>query len=705
MRTTVRETLFSNIMLDPNRQREMVFYGRVSTQHEAQLVALENQMKWYEDQMKYHPNWNLVERYIDEGITGTLAAKRPEFVRMLEDAKEGRFDLIVTREVCRFARNTVDTLSITRELKNYGVEVYFVSDNIWTMDGDGELRLSIMATLAQEESRKISERVLAGQAISRENGVLYGTGNIIGYDRIDGKYVINQEQAETIRLIFELYASGMGMTRVANELTARGRLDGAGNKVWNAVKVSRTIRNATYKGYICYNKSRVNNYLEKKRIKNLDEDSFILKKGNFEPIVSEELWDYCNQLRKRKIKEYDLLDGETRRLGYAGMYGTHVSESLRKQFHNGFDAPESPDSAAFPVANLVVMLQIVFLLMLGKEIAEAFGCHGLLRIIAAPQLVNRIEILGSGLCIRFEEEVPLRLHEFHDVVSLFDGSFPVGFGSFADGEVVILGDQPSKTLQGPQKDALCFAAKLLSQKGIILPVLVLIPDGENQLPPEESFAAVIEGFHGAVAEDHESGEQPALVALLTFSFQVQRQLGSDDGFNVVGLGQGLQLHVIIHHHQQMLQIRSGEGTDFHLLNASGIHVVSQQGAHHEANSGLTLAAFAHQEQHLLSLGGRDQAVAHVFLQGGDVLRIQKLIKKRKPLCGCRCAGVVGNRKPVDAEILDGVKFSGEEVCTVGKVDSVCIGRQRFGIAHHPHGVQQIVDLLGNSYGHIGFDPI
>lgn len=316
MRTTVRETLFSNIMLDPNRQREMVFYGRVSTQHEAQLVALENQMKWYEDQMKYHPNWNLVERYIDEGITGTLAAKRPEFVRMLEDAKEGRFDLIVTREVCRFARNTVDTLSITRELKNYGVEVYFVSDNIWTMDGDGELRLSIMATLAQEESRKISEHVLAGQAISRENGVLYGTGNIIGYDRIDGKYVINQEQAETIRLIFELYASGMGMTRVANELTARGRLDGAGNKVWNAVKVSRTIRNATYKGYICYNKSRVNNYLEKKRIKNLDEDSFILKKGNFEPIVSEELWDYCNQLRKRKIKEYDLLDGETRRLGY-----------------------------------------------------------------------------------------------------------------------------------------------------------------------------------------------------------------------------------------------------------------------------------------------------------------------------------------------------------------------------------------------------
>lgn len=108
--------------------------------------------------------------------------------------------------MCRFARNTVDTLVITCELKNYGVEVYFVSDNIWTMDGDGELRLTLMATMAQEESRKISERVLAGQAVSRENNVLYGNGNIIGYDRVGGTYVINPEQAKTIRTVFELYA-------------------------------------------------------------------------------------------------------------------------------------------------------------------------------------------------------------------------------------------------------------------------------------------------------------------------------------------------------------------------------------------------------------------------------------------------------------------------------------------------------------------
>ncbi len=139
------------------------FYGRVSTEHEAQISALENQIQWYEEQAKVHPNWNVIDRYIDEGITGTQAKKRPSFLRMIEDAKMKKFDLIVTREVCRFARNTVDTLVTTRELKNIGIEVYFVEDNIWTMDGDGELRLSLMATLAQEESRKVSERVKAGQ--------------------------------------------------------------------------------------------------------------------------------------------------------------------------------------------------------------------------------------------------------------------------------------------------------------------------------------------------------------------------------------------------------------------------------------------------------------------------------------------------------------------------------------------------------------
>lgn len=126
-----------------NRPRRVVFYGRVSTEHEAQVSALDNQMDWYQELAAKNPNWEVVGQYVDEGITGTQATKRPSFIQMIEDAQSGKFDLIVTREVCRFARNTVDTLSYTRKLSKLGVEVYFASDNIWTMDNDGEL-LSIL---------------------------------------------------------------------------------------------------------------------------------------------------------------------------------------------------------------------------------------------------------------------------------------------------------------------------------------------------------------------------------------------------------------------------------------------------------------------------------------------------------------------------------------------------------------------------------
>ena len=290
--------------LDRNRPRRIVFYGRVSTEHEAQLSALENQMQWYDDQLRYHPNWMLVERYIDEGITGTQAKKRPAFLRMLEDARAGKFDLIVTREVCRFARNTVDTLVTTRELKNIGVEVYFVEDNIWTMDGDGELRLTIMATLAQEESRKVSERVKAGQHVSREKGTLYGSGNILGYDRVGDTYAVNEDQAETVRMIFDMYLNeGIGTGKIAQRLTEMGRLNASGLNKWSHGVISRILNNQTYKGVIAYGKSFSSNYLEQKRINNRDKTTYICVEGNFPAIISPEDWDEVQRIKAGRMME------------------------------------------------------------------------------------------------------------------------------------------------------------------------------------------------------------------------------------------------------------------------------------------------------------------------------------------------------------------------------------------------------------------
>ena len=311
MQSYNRVVMPTNISLyDRDIDRIVVYYGRVSSEHVAQLSALANQMQWYDDQTKYHPNWRVVEKYIDEGITGTQAKKRPAFMRMLADASEHKFDLIVTREVCRFARNTVDTLVVTRELKNIGIEVYFVNDNIWTMDGDGELRLSLMATLAQEESRKTSERVRAGQKISRDKGVLYGNGNILGYDRVGSTYVINQEQAETVRMIYDLYLKGYGFTKIAHELTKLKRRDASGTIKWDCTKVSRTLHNATYMGYKCYLKSHRDNYLDQKTITNRDESTYMYVKGDFEPIISEDIWYRCKEIRESKRAERGLKAGK-----------------------------------------------------------------------------------------------------------------------------------------------------------------------------------------------------------------------------------------------------------------------------------------------------------------------------------------------------------------------------------------------------------
>ena len=280
--------------------RKVAIYARVSTEHEAQISALENQVQYYDDILSRHADWTLVDRYIDEGITGTSIHKRESFMRMLNDAKEKKFDITVTREVSRLARNTVDTLQQTRTLKTYGVEVWFTEDNIWTMnDEDGELRLSIMATLAQNESKKISQRVKAGQMISFKNGVLYGNGNILGYDRVGDKLIVNKEQADTVKRIFELYLAGNGVRKIQDIMQQEGRKTATGLTRWQSGNINRVLRNPFYCGRIVYRKQYVPDYLVQKKINNDGAVDKVYVEGSHEKLISPEDFDRAQELREK----------------------------------------------------------------------------------------------------------------------------------------------------------------------------------------------------------------------------------------------------------------------------------------------------------------------------------------------------------------------------------------------------------------------
>jgi DNA invertase Pin-like site-specific DNA recombinase len=284
---------------EDNRPRRVAVYGRVSTEHEAQVSAFENQLEWYQEEMKRHPEWTLAGVYADKGITGTSAQKRPRFMKMIEDAKDKMFDLIITREVSRFARNTVDTLTYVRELKSVGVEVYFIADNIKTFDSDGELRLTIMASIAQEESRKTSERAKKGQQISRKNGTYYGNGNVLGYVRHsiieDGvktvSFEIDPEQARTVRKMFDLYLDGKGVRAIKYELESLGYKTATGNTTWHEANISRILQNPFYAGKIRYGVQYVPDFLEQKKINNLGENPVEIVQGTHAPIISQEDFD------------------------------------------------------------------------------------------------------------------------------------------------------------------------------------------------------------------------------------------------------------------------------------------------------------------------------------------------------------------------------------------------------------------------------
>ena len=284
----------------------VTFYARVSTDHEEQLNSLENQVMYFENYIKSQTNWIFVPGYVDECISGTSVNKRDNFLKMVNDAKKGMFNLILTKEISRFSRNTVDSIQYTQELLSYGVGVYFLNDNINTFDSDSELRLTIMSSIAQDEIRKLSERIRFGYKRSVEKGVVPGNDNFYGYKKNKGKLEIVEEEAELIRLIFNEYSKEeMGTARLGHYLYNEYNIVSKTNKPLAGTVIGRIIRNPKYKGYFCAHKETTVDYHSKKRIR-FKPDEWIVYKDNetCPPIVSEELWDKCNEILNKNANNY-----------------------------------------------------------------------------------------------------------------------------------------------------------------------------------------------------------------------------------------------------------------------------------------------------------------------------------------------------------------------------------------------------------------
>ncbi len=284
----------------------VTYYARVSSDSDEQLNSLDNQIAYYENLIKKNVQWTFVPGYVDEGLSGISTKKRKHFNEMIEDAKAGKFDLIITKEISRFARNTLDSLKYTRDLLNMGVGVFFQNDNINTLDEDSELRLTIMSSIAQDELRKLSSRVKFGHQQAIRSNVVLGNSRIFGYVKEDKHLVIDEEQAEMVRELYRLYATGeYSLKQLEDLFYERGFRNYNGKKIAHTT-LSGIISNPKYKGYYVGNKVRIVDMFTKKQ-KFLPPEEWVMFKdetGEIVPaIVSEELWDRANAVLARRSED------------------------------------------------------------------------------------------------------------------------------------------------------------------------------------------------------------------------------------------------------------------------------------------------------------------------------------------------------------------------------------------------------------------
>lgn len=307
---TVRQQLKTRSVYDIHLR--VTYYARVSSESDEQLNSLGNQVSYYEDFIKRSAAWEFVPGYIDEGLSGISTKRRENFNRMVEDAAAGRFDLVITKEISRFARNTLDSIQYTRQLLNNGVGVFFQNDNINTFDEDSELRLSIMSSIAQDELRKLSSRVKFGHQQAIRQNVVLGNSRIFGYRKDNRRLVVDETEAPMVRELFELYASDeYSMKQIETLFWEKGYRNLNGKKLAHST-MSGMIANPKYKGYYVGNKVKVVDMFTKKQ-KFLPPEEWVMFKdetGGIVPaIVSEELWDRANQVLRRRSEDVKARQG------------------------------------------------------------------------------------------------------------------------------------------------------------------------------------------------------------------------------------------------------------------------------------------------------------------------------------------------------------------------------------------------------------
>lgn len=295
---------YTAVPIGSRKKRRVAGYARVSTDHEDQATSYEAQVDYYTNYIKSRDDWEFISIYTDAGISATNTKRREGFKQMVSDALAGKIDLIVTKSVSRFARNTVDSLTTVRKLKEKGIEIYFEKENIWTLDAKGELLITIMSSLAQEESRSISENTTWGQRKRFADGrasVAYK--RFLGYDRgPNGGFVVNEGQAKTIRLIYRLFLDGLTCHAIARELTERKLPTPGGKEVWNQSTVRSILTNEKYKGDALLQKEFTVDFLQKKTKKNEGEVPQYYVEGNHEAIIDPETFDYVQAEMARRTR-------------------------------------------------------------------------------------------------------------------------------------------------------------------------------------------------------------------------------------------------------------------------------------------------------------------------------------------------------------------------------------------------------------------